>query len=99
MSSDETSILILLLFIILIIALIYEIKVMPNFISKLGDQMNGQENMHEVSCPKCNSLVKRADYPNWVIWVAICFFPVGLLAVLTGREHTSCNKCGFKWRV
>ncbi len=37
--------------------------------------------MAAVSCPKCNTLVQKAGYPAWVIIVAICFFPLGLLAL------------------
>jgi hypothetical protein len=31
--------------------------------------------------------------------VAICFFPVGLLALLAGRKPTACGKCGTAFQV
>jgi hypothetical protein len=50
-----------------------------------------------VSCPKCGILVQMSGYPAWVIIVAICFFPLGLLALLAGRRPTRCGGCGFIW--
>jgi hypothetical protein len=50
-----------------------------------------------VSCPKCGSLASRGGFPVWVIVVAICFFPVGLLALLAGRKPTQCGNCGTVW--
>jgi len=50
-----------------------------------------------VSCPKCNTPTHTAGYPAWVILVAICFFPLGLLALLAGRKPTRCGNCGFVW--
>lgn len=55
--------------------------------------------MAMISCPKCSEVVAQAGYPAWVIIVAICFFPVGLLALLAGRDTTTCHKCGFKWQA
>ncbi len=55
--------------------------------------------MAAVSCPKCNNVQSRAGYPVWVIIVAICFFPLGLLALLAGRKPTTCAKCGFTWEA
>ena len=37
-----------------------------------------------VSCPKCSTNTQQGGYPVWVIIVCICFFPVGLLALLAG---------------
>ena len=42
--------------------------------------------MAAVTCPKCGSLTSQAGFPAWVIIVAICFFPVGLLALLAGAS-------------
>ncbi len=53
----------------------------------------------QVSCPKCGTIVERAGYPVWVIIVAICFFPIGLLALLAGRKPTQCGKCGTAFQV
>jgi hypothetical protein len=55
--------------------------------------------MAVVSCPKCNTITSQAGYPTWVIIVAICFFPVGLLALLAGRKPTTCGSCGFVWQA
>ncbi len=53
----------------------------------------------QLSCPKCGTLAERAGYPAWVIIVAICFFPVGLLALLAGRKPTMCPKCANAWQA
>jgi hypothetical protein len=50
-----------------------------------------------VSCPKCNNQTNRAGFPAWTIIVSICFFPIGLLALLAGRSPTRCGHCGFTW--
>jgi hypothetical protein len=50
--------------------------------------------MAVVSCTKCGTLTTRAGYPAWVIIVAICFFPLGLLALLAERKLTRCSNCG-----
>ena len=47
--------------------------------------------MAAISCPKCNTLTVQAGYPAWVIIVAICLFPLGLLALLAGRKPTTCG--------
>jgi hypothetical protein len=52
-----------------------------------------------VSCPKCATMTIRNGYPVWVIIVAICFFPLGLLALLAGRKPTTCQQCGFTWQA
>jgi hypothetical protein len=31
--------------------------------------------------------------------VAICFFPIGLLALLAGRKPTQCGNCGTLWQA
>lgn len=49
--------------------------------------------MAMVSCPKCSKLTPAGKYPTWVIIVAICFFPLGLLALLAGREPSTCTSC------
>lgn len=55
--------------------------------------------MAAISCPKCSAIQERAGYPAWVIIVAICFFPFGLLALLAGRKPTFCAKCGHTWQA
>jgi len=53
----------------------------------------------QLSCPKCGGLAERGGYPAWVILVAICLFPVGLLALLAGRKPTVCPKCQNAWQT
>jgi hypothetical protein len=50
--------------------------------------------MSLVSCPKCSSNTQQGGYPAWVIIVAICFFPLGLLALLAGKKPSVCSSCG-----
>ena len=54
--------------------------------------------MAQVSCPKCGMMAQQAGYPTWVIVVCICLFPVGLLALLSGRKPTECPVCQFTWQ-
>lgn len=55
--------------------------------------------MAQVSCPKCNTLTRKGGYKAWQIIVAICFFPLGLLALLADKNPTRCYKCGFTWQA
>ena len=50
--------------------------------------------MAMVSCPKCSKQTSQAGCPAWEILVAICFFPLGLLALLAGRNPTTCEHFG-----
>lgn len=52
-----------------------------------------------VSCPKCSTPTPQSGFPVWVIVVAICFFPLGLLALLAGRNPSRCPNCGFTWQA
>ena len=52
-----------------------------------------------ISCPRCGSHARQAGVPAWVIVVAVCFFPVGLLALLAGRKPTICGACGNIWQA
>jgi hypothetical protein len=47
-----------------------------------------------ISCPKCGRITSQGGYAAWQIIVAICFFPLGLLSLLAGRQPTTCNHCG-----
>lgn len=53
--------------------------------------------MSDISCPRCNKGANRGGIPTWQIIVAVCFFPIGLLALLAGRDPNSCPHCGHKW--
>jgi len=50
-------------------------------------------------CPKCNELTKKGNYKKWQTTVAICFFPIGLIALLAGRTATTCQNCNYTWDV
>ena len=64
-----------------------------------GAAENEEDCVATVSCPKCGSLTGQAGFPVWVIVVAICFFPLGLLALLAGRKPTQCGACGHVWQA
>lgn len=55
--------------------------------------------MANISCPKCSELTAKGGYKTWQIIVAICFFPIGLLALLADKEVTKCQKCGHTWQA
>lgn len=54
--------------------------------------------MAQISCPKCNSLTEQGGYASWQWIVSICFFPIGLLSLLAGRQPSSCKNCNYAWR-
>lgn len=51
----------------------------------------------KIPCPECNEISRRGGFKTWQIIVAICFFPIGLLALLADREPTICTECGNIW--
>jgi hypothetical protein len=55
--------------------------------------------MAQLSCPKCSELTNRGGFKPWQIIVAVCFFPIGLLALLADRNPTKCLKCGTAWQA
>jgi len=55
--------------------------------------------MTQISCPKCSEMANRGGFKGWQIIVAICFFPLGLLALLADREPTRCPKCSHTWQA
>jgi len=54
--------------------------------------------MAMISCPKCGKTTTQAGFYSWQILVAICLFPLGLLALLGGRQPTKCNECGHTFQ-
>jgi hypothetical protein len=50
--------------------------------------------MGMISCPKCSTHVVKGGYNTWQIVVAVCFFPLGLLALLADKKPTTCGNCG-----
>ena len=51
-----------------------------------------------VICPLCRQPTEPPQFPSWVIWVCILFFPLGLLALLVGKNPATCQKCGRTFR-
>ena len=49
--------------------------------------------MAMISCPKCSAATTQGGFAAWQIIVAICFFPLGMLALLAGRKPM-CDKSG-----
>jgi hypothetical protein len=50
--------------------------------------------MAVITCPKCSKSTTQGGFAAWQIIVAICFFPLGMLALLAGRSPSTCNHCG-----
>lgn len=53
----------------------------------------------QLSCPKCGELTNRGGFKPWQIIVSICFFPIGLLALMADRNPTQCGKCQNSWQA
>lgn len=54
--------------------------------------------MAVVTCPKCAEPTKQGGYYIWQVGVAICFFPIGLIALLSNRQPTVCIHCQHTWQ-
>jgi hypothetical protein len=52
-----------------------------------------------ISCPKCGKMADKGGFYAWQIIVSICFFPIGLLSLLAGRQPTQCPECKHTWQV
>jgi len=50
-------------------------------------------------CPKCGVATRRGQFAAWQFVLVVCFFPLGLLALLAGRQPTECPNCGHVWQV
>jgi len=48
-------------------------------------------------CPKCGEATKRGQFAVWQFILVVCFFPIGLLALLAGRQPSVCPRCGRSW--
>jgi hypothetical protein len=55
--------------------------------------------MPNVSCPRCKALTHKGGYKTWQIIVAICFFPLGLIALDADGKTSTCHKCGHTWQA
>lgn len=55
--------------------------------------------MASLSCIECKKLTKKGGYHTWQILVAICFFPIGLFALLAEKKPTTCSHCGHTWQA
>jgi len=51
-----------------------------------------------VSCPKCDTQTAQGGYHAWQIIVAICFFPIGLIALFMDKQPTRCSSCDHTWQ-
>ena len=49
--------------------------------------------------PKCKQLTLENGYHFWQILVAICFFPLGLIALDLDKKETVCNHCGYRFQT
>lgn len=50
-------------------------------------------------CPNCQSRsIGGGERPQWTIVLAICLFPIGLLALMY-KEPCYCSNCGYTWKV
>ena len=47
-----------------------------------------------ISCPKCGEMAQKGGFHTWQILVAICFFPVGMIALLLDKKPSQCFSCG-----
>jgi len=54
--------------------------------------------MAVISCPKCSEMAEKGGYNTWQIIVAVCAFPIGLLALLAEKKPSICHKCGYTWQ-
>jgi hypothetical protein len=52
-----------------------------------------------LTCPRCGGMAKRGGYQAWQIIIAICFFPIGMLALLADKSPTVCPNCGYSWQA
>jgi hypothetical protein len=48
-------------------------------------------------CPKCGEPTRRGQFAVWQFILVVCFFPLGLLALLAGRQPSVCSRCGRSW--
>jgi hypothetical protein len=50
-------------------------------------------------CPRCREWVDEANPPTWTIVVAVCFFPLGLIAPFAIKQPTVCSRCGYRFEA
>ena len=50
-----------------------------------------------ITCPRCGEQAVAGGIKAWQIIVAICFFPIGLLALIV-KNPNNCPKCGNIWQ-
>ena len=49
------------------------------------------------TCPKCGKPARRGQFAVWQFILVVCFFPIGLLSLLAGRQPSECPQCGHSW--
>jgi len=52
-----------------------------------------------LSCPKCDAPCEKSGYQTWQILVAICYFSIGLIALLMDKAPTQRPKCSHMWQA
>ena len=52
-----------------------------------------------LNCPECDAPATQGHFSAWQFVVVICLFPLGLLALLAGRQPTRCPNCNHTWRT
>ena len=53
----------------------------------------------KTSCPKCGGSAITGQFSAWQFILVICFFPLGLLALLAGRQPAQCPQCDHRWKT
>jgi len=53
----------------------------------------------KTSCPKCGGGAITGQFSAWQFILVTCFFPLGLLALLAGRQPAQCPECDHRWKT
>ena len=52
----------------------------------------------KIPCPVCQTMTKPGGFTPIALFFAICFFPLGLIALLLARRKPRvCPACGYQW--
>ena len=57
--------------------------------------MTAGEPMHGVT----DRIATAGRFSAWQFVIVICFFPLGLLALLAGRQPAQCPACDHRWQA
>ena len=53
----------------------------------------------KTTCPKCGGTATAGRFSAWQFVIVICFFPLGLLALLAGQQPAQCPACDHRWQA